>query len=225
MKKLKVTMAILVVLFACQAAFAGFVPVSKAEAKVVQPLAASVEILQRMSIGQKDAVAFYAGMANASDAQIEKIFAQYGFGRGLVGDATIGELEAIFVRGVEECSDYNAFRRAAFHLAVKAAKVDYGKGFEDKTAKIDSAEEKFAIVGYDYIFRLKGNTVVFKFIDAVGKKDIPVIANALMAVVPGAKSFSNPTYGEIDIETSGLTEYQFKSFVTFAEGLIYNTIY
>ncbi|MDD4012072.1 MAG: hypothetical protein PHI83_07990 [Sphaerochaetaceae bacterium] len=84
----------------------------------------------------------------------------------------------------------------------------------------------YHIVGYDYIFALDGNEVTFKFVDAVGKDEIPVIAKALMAVLPKAVSFENPTFGCIKIKCeTNLTKDQFDLFVEDAKKLIYDTIF
>ena len=67
MRKLKITVAILVVLFACQAVFAAFVPVQKADPAVTDQLARYCDILQVLGQTQKDPVGFYKEMAAGPD--------------------------------------------------------------------------------------------------------------------------------------------------------------
>ena len=89
-----------------------------------------------------------------------------------------------------------------------------------------SAEETYSLVGYDYRFILDGNSVTFKYVDAVGDEEVKVIASTLMEILPGAKSYSNPMAGEIVILTkNNLTPEEFGLFVEEAELLIYDTIY
>ncbi len=97
-----------------------------------------------------------------------------------------------------------------------------------KAAKTEaySAEETYSLVGYDYRFILEGDSVTFKYVDAVGDEEVKVIASALMEILPGSESYSNPKAGEIVILTKGnLTPAEFGLFVEEAELLIYDTIY
>lgn len=89
-----------------------------------------------------------------------------------------------------------------------------------------SCEETYSIVGYDYRFILDGNSVTFKYVDAVGDDEIKVIASTLMGILPGAESYTNPCAGEIVILTKdNLTPAEFGLFVEEAKLLIYDTIY
>ncbi len=89
-----------------------------------------------------------------------------------------------------------------------------------------SVEEAYSLVGYDYRFILEGNSVTFKYVDAVGDEEIKVIASTLMGILPEAESYSNPKAGEIVILTkNNLTPAEFGLFVEEAELLIYDTIY
>ena len=87
-------------------------------------------------------------------------------------------------------------------------------------------EEDYEIVGYKFIFRLDGDIVTFKFVDAVGDSEIPIIAKALMDILPSAESFENPLPGNITIKlVSNMTAADFNKFIEHAKVLIYNTIY
>lgn len=89
-----------------------------------------------------------------------------------------------------------------------------------------SREATYELVGYTYIFSLDGDVVTFKFIDAVGDSEIPVVAKALMDILPGAQSFENPLPGQINIRlSSNLSAVDFDTFVEKAKALIYDTIY
>ena len=89
-----------------------------------------------------------------------------------------------------------------------------------------SREAAYELVGYKYIFSLDGDVVTFKFIDAVGDSEIPVVAKALMDILPGALSFENPLPGQINIKlSSNLSAVDFDTFVEKAKVLIYDTIY
>ena len=223
MKKLKIAVALLVMLFAAQAVFAGaFVPVQRADAKVVAPLGGFCDALQNLAQGEGDKVAFYQKMAAATDDQIDAVIARFGIGTHYVSATKISDLEALFPRGIEETSLYNAFRRAAIHLAIYVAKNGSAPLSE---APCPAAMAYFNIVGYDFRIEVEENTLYFKYVDAVGQDEIAQIGKALMAVAPGAVSFSNPTYGVIAIETNGLTDAGFDTFVSAAMGLVYGTIY
>ena len=65
----------------------------------------------------------------------------------------------------------------------------------------------------------------FGFVDIYAKDQIPQIAKALMQVIPGAVGYEYPTFGKIVIETNGLTEFMFLSFVGASKGLVYNTLF
>ena len=87
-------------------------------------------------------------------------------------------------------------------------------------------EAGYELVGYTYVFSLDGDIVTFKFIDAVGDAEIPVIAKALMEILPGAQFFENPFPGQIKIKlASNLSAADFDTFVEKAKALIYDTIY
>lgn len=89
-----------------------------------------------------------------------------------------------------------------------------------------SSKAEYELVGYKFVFVLDGNVVAFKYLDAVGDDEIPLIARTLMDILPGAVEFSNPKPGEIQIKLSdNLTEAGFNTFVENAKALIYDTIY
>ena len=219
MRKLKIVVAVLVVLFACQAAFAGFVPVQKADPAVTRPLARFCDILQSKGLAQKNPVAFYMEMAGSSDEAIAAIIADKG-AKAYESATTLEQLAQVFPRGVEATDDINAFRRAALHLAIYTA----NNGHLQSSAKIDAAEASFEIVGYKYLVRLVGKTIKFDFIDIYSEAELRAIADKLASDVP-AVGVSFPEYGEIDIETTGITEFGFRQFVAKARSLMYSLIY
>ena len=95
-----------------------------------------------------------------------------------------------------------------------------------KKAEGVKAEAVYSLVGYDYHFLLDGNEVIFNYVDAVGDDEVPVIASALMGVLPGAVGYEAPEGGQIILHAKkALTEAQFNEFVIAAEALIYDTIY
>lgn len=220
MRKLKIAVAILVVLFACQAVFADFVPAQKADPAVTNQLARACDVLQTMALTQDDPVAFYMSAATADDATIGVILAIYP-PLGYEPVTTTEELAKIFPRGVEATDAINAVRRAAIHLA--AYNVSKGPLFD--TALIQKAEASFQIVGYKYLVRLEGNTIMFDFIDIYSKEELEAIAALLSAFLPGVSAVTFPEYGEIDIVTEGITEFGFRQFVANARSLMYTLIY
>ena len=219
MRKLKITVAVLVVLFACQAVFAGFVPVQKADPAVTGQLAKYCDILQGYGLKQKDPVAFYLEMAASSDEAIGKIISTIGPGYQSV--TTLDELALVFPRGVEATSEANAFRRAAVHLAAYIANNGHMHGY----ATIKEAETSFQIVGYKYVLRLAEGKIKFDFIDIYSDAELRDIAAKLAEVLPGAGEISFPEYGEIDIATTGITEFGFRLFAAYARNLMYSLIY
>ena len=218
MRKLKITVAVLVVLFACQAVFAGFVPVQKADSAVTARLAEYCDILRNLGSKQKNPVAFFYGLASGSDEAIGKYIAGSG-SPGYESVTTMDELALIFPRGVEESSEADAFRRAALHLAVYASR--YGMD----TALIQEAKADFRIVGYKYLVTVEGNKVKFDFIDIYSDAELKDIAKRLAAFVPGVVAISFPEYGEIDITTTGITDFGFRLFVAKARSLMYSLIF
>ena len=89
-----------------------------------------------------------------------------------------------------------------------------------------SSEAEYELVGYKFVFAVDGNVVAFRYLDAVGDNEIPVIAKTLMDILPGAVEFSNPRPGEILIKLSdNLTADGFNTFVAKSKALIYDTIY
>lgn len=222
MGKLKTAFVILLVVLACQAAFAGgFTAVGEADSAVTAPLAAACDVLLYRLEKVQEPVAFLMEQAGLANEQIDEILYVYGINGGYESLTTNEELAVLFPRGVEASSAQDAYRRAAIHLAARAAK---GLLAAD-SAEIKAAEERYSLVGYDFLFTLTDDTIVFRYLDVAGKDEVPLIASALMKVLPGAVSFTTPKGGEIDILTPGMTERGFKAFVRFAEGLIYETIY
>lgn len=222
MRKLKITVAILVVLFACQAVFAGFVPVQKADSAVTDQLRRFCDILQNIGLQQEDPVAFYKDVAGSSDDAIRKIVQATYTPLGYESVTTIDELALIFPRGIEETvNPFDTFRRAAIHLASYTAK----NGHMHDTALIEKAEATFSIVGYKYLLRFEDNTIKFDFIDIYSEDDLKAIGYYLRAAAHAGEEILFPEYGEIDIVTSGITEFGFRQLAAFARSLMYSLIY
>lgn len=121
---------------------------------------------------------------------------------------------------------------AGFAQGAKEALEDLGYTYTYTPAGIPElvpiavASERYQVACYVYQFDINGRAITFKFIDSVGKDDIPVIAKALMDVIPSAQSYTNPKAGSIVISTKNyLTTEEFNAFVKKAEDLIYDTIY
>lgn len=224
MRKLKITVAILVVLFVCQAAFAAFVPVQKADPAVTDQLARYCDILQLLGESQKDPVEFYKEFAAAPDEALQMILLLYALPEdGYRSVTTMDDLARIFPRGVEPTDYVSAFRRAAIHLAAYTAR----NGRLHDTAVINEAQAEFDIVGYKYLLTLEGNTVKFNFIDIYSEEELAVISSMLGMCVSGAEfeGISSPRYGEIDITTSGMTQFGFDYLTAYARCLMYVMIY
>ena len=222
MRKLKITVALLVMLFVCHAVFAAFVPVDKADKALVDRLGAYCDMLQNLEIRTNDPIGSYLNLANMPDDSIE-VFIDLFFGDGPYESLTdVDTLKAIFPRGVEEAGKYDEFRRVAIHLAAYTAKN--GSLHKGEPA-IGQAEAQYSLVGYDYLFRYDGEKFIFKFVDAVGDEELEQIVTYLAIVIPGADAWDYPTAGEIDIYAAGLTQFGFDSAVRFIEAMIYSTIY
>lgn len=122
----------------------------------------------------------------------------------------------IFAQGGMEAKEIDL--SANITKTTSGIRIEFPKPIQ-KTATYD-------LVGYRYVFELDGDTIAFKYVDAVGSDEIPVIAQALMAIIPGAVSYTNPAAGNITIKSKYiLPEANFDKFVVAAEALIYDTIY
>ncbi|MBQ3696729.1 MAG: hypothetical protein II883_02285 [Spirochaetales bacterium] len=222
MRKLKITVAILVVLFACQAVFAAFVPVQKADPAVTDQLARYCDILQVLGQTQKDPVGFYKEMAAGPDEALGLIIALYALPQsGYESVTTMDDLAKVFPRGVEPTDEINAFKRAAIHLAAYTAR----NGRLNDTALIQEAKASFEIVGYKFMVTLEDNTIKFDFIDIYSEDELKMIGAMLSLAVTDAGDVTFPEYGEIDIATKGVTSFGFDYFVAYARSLMYSSIY
>ncbi|MBR2282640.1 MAG: hypothetical protein IJ863_08465 [Spirochaetales bacterium] len=218
MKKFKTAFAILLVFFSCQAVFAGFVPVGQADKAVVTPLAAACDVLRVEAAGEKDAEAFYFAMASATDKQIDEMLARYGVNGGYVPVTSMDDLALLFPRGVEEADRYDSFKRAAAHLGFLADRIS-------GSSAVEAAKASFSLVGYDFVVELADGSMAFKYLDVTSAAEDKAIADALMAIAPGAVSCAAPKGGRIDIKTNGMTQFEFDVFCAATLGLIYDTIY
>lgn len=223
MKKLKVVLAILVVLFVSQSVFAAYRPASKADPKVTFDLAYCADVLQNLAGDYDDPVEFYKHMAGAEDDEVAWALSLLGYGPGYTPVTTNEDLEKLFPRGVEETDILNAFRRAAIHLAMYTAKNGKGTGYTDV---VSEAIEQFSIVGYDFGFELKDGAFFFKFVDAVGNEELNMIATVINRVIPGIEGFYYIRPGVIAAALSqDLTDIVFRTGLRALESMIYETIY
>lgn len=219
MRKLKITIAILVVLFAGQAAFAAYVPVDKADSDVTAQLGAACDVLQGLALRTDDPVGFYTEAASASDEEISVIATLFGLNAGYRSVTTLDDLSKLFPRGVEATDTLNAFRRAAIHLAAYTAR----NGHLQDTATIAEAEERFNLFGYAFVARLvDGDTIQFKYIDIYSEEEVQLMAMMLATFVQNANDVLLPKAGEIDICTTGISEFGFRLFAREAEALFYS---
>ena len=224
MKRNKITLAVLIVLFVCQFAFAStFQSADKAGTAAVWQHAAACDALENMKLYENDPFAFFLAMTSASDEYIDALLAKNGINAGYTPYTSAEVLDQLFPIGIEETTIENAVRRTALQLAWCYGKT--GKTTVDDSATITEAVEKFNLVGYDFLFTLSGKTVVFNFVDIYSKDQINKIGECLMSLIPGAISCSYPSFGKIVIETNGLTEHSFAALVKSAEGMIYGTMF
>lgn len=221
MRKLKITVALLVMLLVCHALFAAYVPVEKADPTLVNWLGVYCDVLQNYTEGAADPVAELLKIAGLPDESLSSSIKFYLADRPYESITSVEQLAAIFPRGVEEADEINQFRRAAFHLAVYTAKN--GRLFP-KT-RIDLGGAQFNIFGYDFFLMYDGENFIFKFVDIIGEEEFKAIVTYLGSVIPGAQTWSYPRPGEIDIVAPGLSQFGFDSAVRFIEAKIYSTIY
>ena len=222
MRKLKIMVALLVLLFVCHAVFAAYMPVDKADKADVDQFAFCYDILRNLEFSNEDPVEMLLALANLDDETLKTFAVYYGDGKGTENITSVEELAAIFPRVIEGTDLINAFRRTAFHLAVYRAY----NGIVRDTVVVDSAEARYELVGYDFIFRLEGNKFIFKFLDVVSDAELAQIGARIGMVVPGTQTWENTKPGEIVINlASGLTQTEFDSAVRLAESQIHSTIY
>ena len=223
MKKLKVVLAILVVLFVSQSVFAAYRPASKADPKVTFDLAYSADVLQNLAGDYPDPVEFYMHMAGAEDDEVAWALSLLGYGPGYMPVTTTEDLEKLFPRGVEETDILNAFRRTALHLAMYTSRNGAGTGSAEV---LPYAQEQFYLVGYNFEFELKDGAFFFKFVDAVGDEELNMIATVINRVIPGIEGFYYIRPGVIAAALyQDLTEVVFRTGVRALESMIYETIY
>lgn len=89
-----------------------------------------------------------------------------------------------------------------------------------------TAEASYSLVGYDFLFQLKGKSVDVKFIDIYSEEEIDSIATSLMASLPRAVDYSYSGSGSITLNnSSALKPAEFESFVEGAKATIYDLFY
>ena len=161
MKKLKIVLAILVVLFVSHSAFAAYLPVSKADSSVKFDLEYCVDVLQNLAAESNDPVEFYRQMALADDDKASWALSLLNYGPGYVPVTTDADLAKLFPRGIEATDILNTLRRAAIHLALYASKNN-GRGTGSDEV-IHYAQESYSLVGYNYEFEYEEGVFYFKF--------------------------------------------------------------
>ena len=219
MRKLKITVVLLVMFLVCQAAFAAYLPVDKADKEVTDQLATACDVLQSMALRTDDPVGFYKEVAGASDEDVVVLAILFGLSDGYRSVTTLDDLAKLFPRGVEATDYVNAFRRAAIHLAAYTAR----NGALQDTKPIAEAQESFNLFGYDFVVNLVGgDTIQFKYIDIYSAEEAQILAVMLAAIAPNAYDVLLPKAGEIDICTSGISEFGFTVFAREAESLMYS---
>ena len=219
MRKLKITVALLVMLLVCHALFAAYVPVEKADPTLVNWLGVFCDVLQNYTEGAADPVGELMKIAALPDESLRSSIKFYLADRPYESVTSVEQLAAIFPRGVEETNEIDQFRRAAFHLAVYTARN--GRLFP-KT-RIDLGGAQFNIFGYDFFLMYDGENFIFKFVDIIGEEEFKAIVTYLGSVIPGAQTWSYPKPGRIEIKAPGLTDFGFQSAVKLIESRIYGT--
>ena len=219
MRKLKITTAVLVVLFVCQAVFAGFVPVKEADPELIHRLTALCDTVQRMGYNTDHPAKAFLELASAADEDIRNIGYVFNLTKSYESVTTAEELETLFPFGVEDASVYNLFRRAAVHLAFHAQK----NGTLHDTAHVTEAEAFFRLFGYGFAVELEnGDTVRFKFIDFMSEEKLNLLANRIGHMVPGVTDFQVPRSGEFVYKTTGFSEFGFAAFVNSIKSIMHD---
>lgn len=225
MKKLKIVLAILVVLFVSQSVFAAYRPVSKADSSVRFDLAYCVDVLQNLASESNDPVEFYKQMSTADDDKVSWALSYLSYGPiGYVPVTTDADLEQLFPRGVEETDILNTFRRAAIHLALYASKNN-GRGTGSDEV-IHYAKEQYFLVGYNFEFEYEERVFFFKFVDAVSDEEMAMFATVISWAIPWIDGFYYVRPGVIAATLrNDLTDIVFRTGVRAIESMIYKTIY
>lgn len=224
MKKLKIVLAILVVLFVSQSVFAAYLPVSKADSSVKLDLEYCVDVLQNLAAESNDPVEFYRQMALADDDKAAWALSLLNYGPGYVPVTTDEDLAKLFPRGIEATDILNTLRRAAIHLALYASKNN-GRGTGSDEV-IQYAQESYSLVGYNYEYEYEEGVFYFKFIDTVSEEELNMIAAVINRAIPWIDSFYYVRPGVIAATLMyDLTDIVFKTGVRAIESMIYETIY
>ena len=219
MRELKITTAVLVVLFACQAVFAAFVPVKEADPVQMRNLAAMCDVVQRVGLEADNPALIFHELAKASDDEIKAIVGQFNIGPGYETVTTAEELEKLFPFGVEDTDLFNLFRRASIHLAFYT--LQHGTLHDAKP--VSDARALFNLFGYGFAVELEGgDTVRFRFIDIYSAEDLSRLAEKIGNLIRGASGFEMPEAGEFVFRTSGLSEFDFRILVSLIRNAMYD---
>ena len=224
MKKLKIVLAILVVLFVSQSVFAAYRPVSKADSSVRFDLEYCVDVLQNLAAESNDPVEFYKQMAIADDDKVAWALSLLNYGPGYVPVTTDADLEQLFPRGVEATDMLNTLRRAAIHLALYASKNN-GRGTGSDEV-IHNAKEQYFLVGYNFEFEYEDGVFYFKFVDTASDEELNLIAAVINRAIPWIDGFYYVRPGVIAATLAyDITDIVFRTGVRAIESMIYETIY
>ena len=196
MRKLKITTAVLVVLFVCQAVFAGFVPVKEADPELIHRLTALCDTVQRMGYNTDHPAKAFLELASAGDEDIRNIGYVFNLTKSYESVTTAEELETLFPFGVGTLHD---------------------------TAHVTEAEAFFRLFGYGFAVELEnGDTVRFKFIDFIIEEKLYLLANRIGHMVPGVTDFQVPRSGEFVYKTTGFSEFGFAAFVNSIKSIMHD---
>ena len=219
MRKIRMTTAVLVLLLACQAVFAAFVPVEQADPSLIRRMAVMCDAVQRVALSAENPVAAYMDMASAKDEDIRSLAALYNLTERRDSVTTVEELSKIFPGGLEETDGYHIFRRAAIHMAFHTAK----NGNLHATTPIQEAKEIFDLFGYGFAVELEGgDTVKFKFIDIYSADELAALVVRIGILVPNVTEASITRAGEFLYKTTGVSDFEFQFMVNSIKSVMYD---
>lgn len=213
MKRNKITLAVLIVLFVCQFAFASaFQSAGNAGTAAVWQHATAYDALKVLAESQWNKYDYFMSVASASDAKIEAIIAECGITEKYTPKTGAATLDALFPFGIEETSLVNAFKRTALQLA----------WYYRRNVLTAVSNAQFSVVGYEFALRPDGNNVIFNYLD-IGQ-DADAVAKAVMAVIPGATGYEIGLFGKITFTTRGLSIEAFDQVKADVTALIYKAL-
>jgi hypothetical protein len=213
MKRNKITLAVLIVLFVCQFAFASaFQSAGSAGTAAVWQHATAYDALKVLAESEWNKFDYFMSVASASDAKIEAIIAECGITENYTPRTGAATLDALFPFGIEETSLVNAFKRTALQLA----------WYYKRNVLTAVSNAQFSVVGYEFAVKTEDNNVIFNYLD-IGQ-DAEAIAKAVMEILPGATGYEIGRFGKITFATKGLTIKSFDQFQADLTALIYKAL-